>query len=369
MFRMAHIGALFFLALFGFLFFASSPIREVYIVAPQSTEETVQQTDENALAGTESTPDITSVVSKITETVADLQKKVTIITNTSAPAKTLSPEEVNVLARAALVNIYCTTELGNRTRLVTGSGVMIDPRGIILTNAHVAQNFLFENVSSFGDTDCIIRAGSPASPFYDAEILYISPSWVKENATAFKEESPLGTGEHDFALLRITRSLRKDISLPEQFPFLSLEKERERISVGNAVLIASYPAGFLGSIAIQKDLYQTSTIVQIKDLFTFTDGSVELFSMGGNALSQKGSSGSAVVDLITGTIVGIVVTSDDGATTADRDLHAIIFSHMSESMKKDIGFSLPEFLAGDPTTQAASFARNVSPALLQILSQ
>ena len=87
------------------------------------------------------------------------------------------------------------SQSGETIRLATGSGVIIDPRGIILTNAHVAQNFLFENAPTFGNTDCIIRAGSPASPFYDAEILYISPSWIKENAQSFKEEDPIGTGE------------------------------------------------------------------------------------------------------------------------------------------------------------------------------
>ena len=166
-----------------------------------------------------------------------------------------------------------------------------------------------------GNTDCIIRAGSPASPFYDAEILYISPSWIKENAAAFREENPRGTGENDFALLYVTRSLRKDTSLPEQFPYLTPETDAETIRKGDSVLLASYPAGFLGSIAIQKDLYQTSTIAQIKELFTFKENSVDMFSVGGNVVAQKGSSGSGAVSLTTGKILGIVVTSGESETT------------------------------------------------------
>ena len=123
------------------------------------------------------------------------------------------------------------------------------------------------------------------------------------------------------------------------------------------MLLASYPAGFLGSIAVQKDLYQTSTTANIKDIFTFQSGLVDLFSVGGNAVAQKGSSGSAVVDLNTGRVLGIIVTSSKGETTAERDLHAIVFAHMSESMKKDIGFTLEEFLSGDPSAEAALFQK------------
>ncbi len=377
MIRPTHIGIVFFAALFLFLFLASNPLREIYLPDPESSEKTVAEIKklDEAITGNkseqktaENTTEITSVVSKITESVADLQKRVATITLAPAPLPTQTPEEINVLARAALVNIYCTTRFSGTTRLVTGSGVMIDSRGIILTNSHVAQNFLFENAPSFGDTDCIIRGGSPASPLYDADILYISPSWVKENAASLKEENPLGTGEGDFALLYVTRSLRKDIPLPNAFPYLQRENDRARIFIGNPVLLASYPAGFLGSATIQKDLYQTSAVAEIKDIFTFGNGSLDVFSIGGTAVAQKGSSGSAVVDLNTGRVLGIIVTSSEGTTTAERDLHAIVFAHMSESMKKDIGLTLPEFLTGDPAVVSASFQQNIAPLLLELLS-
>ncbi|MEK7140028.1 MAG: trypsin-like peptidase domain-containing protein [Patescibacteria group bacterium] len=379
MVRILHIGILFFAMFFTFLFLTGNPIRETYVSAPPAPKETAptdpkterSDTDKKQEKTTiaEDTARATDAVSKIAETVAGLRQKIAdVVSMSSVPLPSQSPEETNAAARAALVNIYCATQSAGTTRLSTGSGVMINPRGIILTNAHVAQHFLFENAPAFGNTDCIIRAGSPASPFYDAEILYISPSWIKENAAAFREENPRGTGENDFALLYVTRSLRKDTSLPEQFPYLTPETDAETIRKGDSVLLASYPAGFLGSIAIQKDLYQTSTIAQIKELFTFKENSVDMFSVGGNVVAQKGSSGSGAVSLTTGKILGIVVTSGESETTDGRNLQVIVFAHMSESMKKDVGFTLEEFLSGDPSAEAASFQKNVSPVLLQLLS-
>jgi len=376
MVRLVHIGIIFFATLFAFLFLASAPIRETYAPTPpkngnpaRTETKSATSTDKVTIKpNTENTLRITDVVSKITETVTDLQKRVSSTTNTTIPAPVYSPEEINLLARDALVNIYCTTQVSGATRLITGSGVVIDPRGIVLTNTHVAQTFLFEDVSSFGATDCIVRAGSPAAPAYDAEILYISPSWIKENASALKQENPLGTGENDFALLHITRSLKKGVPLPEQFSHLIPELDRAQITLGSPVLLASYPAGFLGSIAVQKDLYQTSVITEIKELFTFKSGLLDLFSLSGNAVAQKGSSGSAVVSLHSGKVLGIIVTSSEGETTADRELHAIVFSHMSESMSTDIEFTLEEYLATDPTTASASFQKNIAPLLLELLS-
>jgi hypothetical protein len=306
-----------------------------------------------------------NVVTKISQAVTDIKAKTVPAVVPPIP----STEEINEKSRTALVNVYCETQSGGTTRLVTGSGVIIDPRGVILTNAHIAQNFLLENAPEIGSADCVIRTGSPASPSYEAKILYLSPSWIKENAASFKQEDPRGTGEHDFALLRITQSLRKDTPLPEQFPYLTPETDMKAVGKNRPVLLASYPAGFLGSIAIQKNLYQTSAVTRIKELFTFKESSIDAFSVGGSVVAQKGSSGSGVVSLDTGKLLGIVVTSTDGQTTAERDLQAITFSHMEESMKKDIGFSLEELLSGNIVEESDAFQQNVSPLLLELITK
>ena len=49
-------------------------------------------------------------------------------------------ESIDAITRPALVNILCRPRgAGPIASPISGSGVIIDPRGVILTNAHVAQ--------------------------------------------------------------------------------------------------------------------------------------------------------------------------------------------------------------------------------------
>src|SRR5688500_2914917 len=62
----------------------------------------------------------------------------------------------------ATVNLYCRLKAGKRTVSSSGSGIMIDERGIILTNAHVAQYFLLAGEKGRVTGWCSVRTGSPA---------------------------------------------------------------------------------------------------------------------------------------------------------------------------------------------------------------
>ena len=57
--------------------------------------------------------------------------------------------EVNKL-KAATVNILCRMQRGGQIAHYTGSGVVIDPTGVVLTNAHVAEHVLLEQA---GETE------------------------------------------------------------------------------------------------------------------------------------------------------------------------------------------------------------------------
>ncbi len=66
----------------------------------------------------------------------------------AAPVQTPEPVAVQttlntsaIALRTALVNIICYAPANGVLHSISGGGVMIDPRGIILTNAHVAQYF------------------------------------------------------------------------------------------------------------------------------------------------------------------------------------------------------------------------------------
>jgi len=119
--------------------------------------------------------------------------------------------DINTFARKAVVNILCKTR-GTELSPISGTGVIVGPNGLILTNAHIGQYLLLRDFRGKDSVECVARTGSPASPKYNLEIVYISPTWVANNKSILKDTNPKGTGENDFAFLRIT-SIMNFISL------------------------------------------------------------------------------------------------------------------------------------------------------------
>jgi len=269
-------------------------------------------------------------------------------------------EKINADTRAALVNILCIARSGSGVGSVSGSGAIIDSRGIILTNAHIAQFFLLKDYPTEDSVECTIRTGSPAEPRYHAELLYLPPAWVDANAAQLKAEKPLGTGEHDYAFLRITSTTNPNNSLPASFPSISITTEDPNI--GEDVLLAAYPAGFLDGATIERDLYITSAFTVVQKLFTFDqNGFIDVISIGGTIVSQGGSSGGAVVRGKDGKIISLISTATAGATTSDRDLRAIMLSHINRSLTQQGKGSIENLLSTNPTEEALNFATNIAP--------
>lgn len=275
-------------------------------------------------------------------------------------------DEINLKTREALVNIICTTIRGGSFKPLSGSGVMIDDRGVILTNAHVAEYFLLKDYLVPDFIDCVIRTGEPARNAYKAELLYLSPLWIESNYKKINEDSPSGTGEHDFALLRITESTNPKATLPEKFPALGMEIRDTLLRAPQDAVVAAYPAGFLGGVTIQRDLYPASSIVQTGKIFSFDGKTIDTFSIGGSPVAQHGSSGGAVVNA-EGNLLGLIVTSTEAETTGERDLHAITVGHISRSFKEDTGRDLFEMLSYNLQLTADSFNEEVAPALTKLL--
>jgi len=279
----------------------------------------------------------------------------------------LSFTEINSRTREAIVNILCTTKQGGLLQPITGSGVVVDPRGIILTNAHIAQYFLLKDYLTENFLNCTIRTGSPAVNAYRAEILFISPSWIRENFRKIIESNPKGTGEHDYAFLLITEVYNPANKLPQEFSYITPDIRGTQPLSGDLVIVAGYPAGFLGGISIQKNLHILSTITDIVDIFTFGgENTLDLFSTGGNVLAQKGASGGAVVSE-TNKLLGIVVTATEAVQTSDRDLRAISLFHIDQSLKNDSGFDIEGLFFGELRRSVTQFNEILAPTLKELL--
>ena len=81
------------------------------------------------------------VVKKVSEKIPIKPTKTQAIKKEVAPELLPDFEAINTFARKAIVNILCTTKNGALSP-ISGTGVVISPNGVVLTNAHVGQLFL-----------------------------------------------------------------------------------------------------------------------------------------------------------------------------------------------------------------------------------
>lgn len=297
-------------------------------------------------------PVVLSPIEEITTSINSIKTALSISENSSLDAS------ASVL-RAALVNIICYAPAGSRLRSISGSGVVVDSKGIILTNAHIAQNFLLadRNVS------CTIRAGSPAIDKYKASLIYIPSAWVSANAKILTETDPSGTGEYDFAFLAISKSTTRD-ELPSSFSSIPLATSPSNI--GTPVVIASYGAQFLESSQIQSSLFPTIVFGSVKDVFTFATNTIDVLALGGSAAAQEGSSGGGVSN-INSELVGTITTSTTKGTTDTRKLDAITSSYIRAAYASETGNALDFLLAQPTATSISNFAPKI-PELESILT-
>lgn len=253
--------------------------------------------------------------------------------------------------REALVNIVCYVSAGSGLHSISGSGVFIDPKGIILTNAHIAQYFLLAD----RDVSCVIRSGSPATDNYDAALIYISPAWVRENVSVLTQHAPSGTGEYDFALIAVTKSA-KSTPLPAAFPSVPLAHTPPES--GAPVVIASYGAQFLEANQIQSSLFPTIVFGSVKDVFTFARNTIDVLALGGSAAAQEGSSGGGVADA-SGVLVGTITTSTIEGDTSTRSLSAITASYIRAEYASETGEALDLLLDKPISVSISDFAGRI----------
>jgi len=248
---------------------------------------------------------------------------------------------------------------------------VIDEKGVILTNAHVAQYLLLKDYRIKDFLNCVVRGGSPAKPMYKANLLYLPPVWIENNAFNIKLQKPKGTGLDDYALLYVTEPTRPGSSLPKTIPSASIDVTPQYIDLDEPVLLASYPAGFLGSIDITKNLWISSSVARMTRLYTFREDpplTADGFSVGGTIVAQEGASGGGVFSLKTGKLIGLLATSLLGETTGERDLRAITLRHVNQSIEENTGENLETFLSGDLKQKSADFNSTIAPQLTQILT-
>jgi len=313
------------------------------------------------------TPDkVSGVTPKVPENPKPSGTPKILETKTEASS---GPFAFNPAWRDAVVNLFCDNRYGGVDDSVSGSGVIIDPRGIILTNAHMGWLFLFSSYPDPSIFKCFVRVGSPAQLRYTAELLYIPQKWVNDDAGAFGKNlsyDERAYGVSDYALLYITGTYNPQIALPTSFPYLPFGVGALPLK-GSSTYIVGYPASFMGSISLLMNLSQLVSPAIVDSLRSVKNSTtLDILAFKGNIVAQHGSSGGAVI-AGGGKFVAIPAFFDkggQGASTADAVINAITVDYVSRDLKANTGFSLEEFIARD-TPQAISntFMKEEAPAL------
>ncbi len=273
----------------------------------------------------------------------------------------------DVSLNEALVNIFCTLKTKNEIRGTTGSGVFIDERGVILTNAHVAQFLLLAHKESGMTTTCSIRTGSPAVAHYEAELLYIPPLWVNENVNELRSETPSGTGERDYALLYITKAVEG--TLPDHFPAISYDTTPLGNSAKNqAVIAAGFPAEIIRTDGLKAALNPVIATTTVTELFTYTKNKVDLIGIAPSAVGEGGSSGGPITTL-SNKVIGIIATRGDSVKEGEKSLRAITLPYIDRTIREEMGVGLRDYLVDKLPERALIFRNTVAPILSRMVRE
>ncbi|MEN9649185.1 MAG: Trypsin-like peptidase domain [Candidatus Parcubacteria bacterium] len=270
--------------------------------------------------------------------------------------------ELQARIQNSLVNIYCTTKEGNTEKILTGSGTIIDSRGIVLTNAHVAQYLLLLKDFSNINLKCSARLGSPTSVSYDLDILYISPRWVEINYKNLAQERPQETGEFDFALLK----LKNDGQNAQSFSYLPLVSIAETPYVNQKIILAAYPALVLQKQSINSLLRSLVDNTTVRDYFSFNGKYIDLIQTQTTPIAEPGSSGGAVTDEH-GNLIGMITTILSSNNLDRKYVHAITVRHINETLSLYKRSSLSEILSLSTQTLKEDFDASQRERLRSLL--
>ncbi len=325
----------------------TTPTQSTPIKSPATQQTPTQSTP------IDRTPVTQPVVEKPPETISETKPETKIATEVIPDTSSINSIE-NIV-----VNILCIRQVGNRTSLTNGSGVIISSSGIVLTNAHVAQHFLLKDQGY----NCSIRRENIPLYGFNAVPLYISEKWIENNFSQIKSSAPTGTGKYDYALLLITGNTNPTASLPK-FPSTKFNTATKFLDTGDTVTIAGYPAQMTSSLEVAKNNALQTERVRIREIFTLETSSVDVVSTTDSVVAQRGASGGGVFK--NDELGGIVVSTKNGNDPMKLSANVLTLSYINRELKNETGKTISEIISGNVIKQAEDFV-TVGQRLTQLL--
>jgi hypothetical protein len=345
---------------------STSKKTTITLVSPVQTKTTKQNTNTTP---TKINFDLPVLVPKTKTQNTTTQKPVTPVppaaqvtssTPTTAPVSEKNNLTVEEKIKQSVVNIYCSRTVGGRIQKSTGSGVMIDAGGVILTNSHVAEYFLL--AQNGNNTSCSIRTDSPAKNSYKAKLVYMPQTWVEKNKNNLSMLTVTGTGEHDYALLVITERLRSDAP---NIPLTFLNIGDDTLSKKQKINIAGYPAGFSDVKLLDSALYLLVRPSEITNIAGFDRVSSDVVNTSPTILAEHGSSGGAITDE-SGDLIALIVATTIDSYSGGKNLQAITLDYIKKNIQSTSGNSLEHFI-NNAREEADNFEKNSVSVLANIL--
>ena len=255
---------------------------------------------------------IQNEINQAGEILKDIEKQ------TAPPPIRISQEELYDKAATRVVNFFC--QQGNQIR--AASGIIISPRGHILTNAHVAEGF-------DDNFECAIRQGSPARNLAYAKIVMFPKAYT--NALTRQEQA-----DNDVSIWKMTRLANGD-PLPEAMDYYSIDPTYYP-EVNQPLSTFSYPSELLGYETILKSLNMFFAETIVNDF----DRDLILSSTG--LSSQVGSSGGILVDVYTNNFAGLIFAVSKDAEINKRKLFSLTPFSINRVTQAETGLALSVFL-------------------------
>ncbi|MEN9921453.1 MAG: Trypsin-like peptidase domain [Candidatus Parcubacteria bacterium] len=360
------------LAFFGINPDLSAPPQEVVEerkIEQQNTVENILSIPEENKQEQESKPE---VVKNVEQKITEIQKEFTqtIAQPIIETAKDVTPTSLvfedtqkSFDVRDVVVNIICIEKTSSFTRLSTGSGVVISPSGLILTNAHVTYPFLKSPQFGTNTYSCSVRRENIPNFGYNAELVYYPSDWLNENKDIIKDPSPVGTGENDYSLLQITSGIGP--TKVGTFSFASTAVTTNNLKKGLDITAAGYPSSNSGVFEIDTKPGLKIAQTQIVDFFTFNTQSFDVLQTGVNNVAHRGSSGGGIFN--ENNLYGIVVTTNSNSNGSY--INALTLPYIKKDFEADTGLNFDSFIKYPISSLENTFNSKFKEKVSKIISE
>ncbi len=360
------------LAFFGINPDISVPTDQIVAERKEVQQERVEevfQKKEEATSTTPSTETVTEVEKKITEIQQEFTDSITqTITETAQniiPTTLVYNQESSVFnVKDVVVNIICLEKTSTYTRLSSGSGVIISPAGVVLTNAHVTYPFLRSSQFDSSVYSCSIRRENIPNYGYNAELVYYPSDWLTTNGEIIKDPSPVGTGENDYALLQITSPLGPTPKA-SKFPFVSTQVLAADLKKNSDITVAGYPSSNSGVFEIDTKPGLKIADTHIADFFTFASRSYDVLQTGVNEVAHRGSSGGGIFS--NNSLFGIVVTTN--SNSQGSYINALTIPYIKRDFFADTQLDFDEYANSNADVLRLRFNSLYKDKIKQLISE